>query len=242
MGNCLKTQLMGEVSNPNLKKLGIVIWPLQPYSKTNANRLQILGNAPFSIDIVGSGHFYDYQTGNDLGQHLESDSENMISAAMLNNVVDGDMLVINNKYVVKKITTIYTTAEIFKTDGVIDVSYLVDLEQIYFNFDNSVVFNIEELANSKNINNIFFMSNSNVYGSIEKLVEGLIANGRDTTNTLEIKAYSSKVTLNGSSDWCNDYSTHLQALVITFTSTGATCVFNDNTLATYNNGVWTYAE
>ena len=81
---------------------------------------------------------------------------------------------------------------------------------------------------------ILYMVNSNITGTVESFVEGMVSNGR-TSGTINVRSNGSSITFHGGS-----MTTYFS---IVFSNGSATVKNNDgSTIGTYNGSTWTYGS
>ncbi len=121
------------------------------------------------------------------------------------------------------------SAELF---GLIESGELSGLKNISITWGNGYGKSIAVFSSSVLLEQLSINNTPNIIGALETLLAALFSNGRQSGTLTFIS--NSVVTLNGAAT-SGTYS-------VTFNSTGCVVTKNDVTVATYSNGVWTYAS
>ena len=234
--NCLVKEFKAAVNNDSLEKFGVVEIPL---NSGNIPRFNIVGSEPFTLTISGSGVFSDSAFSENYGQTMEAYHDGSIYRCYcwVKGAGDGDIVTVSNKYVMTKIT--YAgNGNRFKS---LPLSYVAQFDELQLSGDDKAYINLNELTKANAVlATVSTLYNNNLSGSLETMVDNMLKAGR-TSETVNLYLYYSKFTINGSNAWCQDQETRALPLVVTFNSaTSVTATFNSATLATYNNGVWSY--
>lgn len=134
-----------------------------------------------------------------------------------------------------KVMQVTTPKELCLSPGQYDVKIesKYDVGRLTFakNFANAE-FPLADLAFSKNLATIDFLGAPGVYGTMEKLCEGIFGLSRQS-GSISMYHATDDITING-------HAVGQYALTITFNSTGCTIALGVTTVATLVNGVWSY--
>lgn len=227
--NCLVTKLKSQVANDNLEKLGVLKFNVVATEDSSANRrLYIDPASGKQLSATAFGGYVQLEYGN---TETQKDSLTLPNNAVF--MTNNDFtLEVKSKY---DITRIQLGLGIGINFSTFNYPSNITIISSPVQGNTAISGNIEGLANTPSIEEIRTLYCSNLGGTLEKLIEGLVKANKSTD--LELRIGGSGVKFN------NNIISPSLFLYCAFSSNACT-IYSDSAktveVASYNGSTWTY--